>query len=103
MFIVLLKFSGNRSRAGHFMEGHKEWIRRGFEDGVFLVAGSLKPDLGGGIVAHRTSLPDLQSRLNDDPFVAENVVSAEILEVAPSMTDARLEFLLDAARQAPSP
>ena len=94
MFIVLLKFSSNKGQASQFMEGHKEWIKRGFDDGVFLVAGSLQPNLGGGIVAHNTSLSDLQNRVNDDPFVAENVVSAEILEIAPSRTDERLEFLL---------
>lgn len=94
MFVVLLKFSSNKGRASQFMEGHKQWIKRGFDDGVFLLVGSLQPNLGGGIVAHNTSLPDLQSRVNDDPFVAENVVSAEILEIAPSKTDERLEFLL---------
>ncbi len=62
------------------MEGHKKWIKRGFDDGVFLLAGSLEPGLGGGIVAHNTSRPDLQSRVNDDPFVAEKVVSAEIID-----------------------
>jgi uncharacterized protein YciI len=77
------------------MQGHKEWIKRGFDDGVFLLVGSVQPNLGGGIVAHNTSLSDLQSRVNDDPFVAENVVSAEILEIAPSRIDERLEFLLD--------
>ena len=95
MFIVLLEFSGNKGQASQFMEGHKEWIERGFDDGVFLLAGSLLPNLGGGIVAHNTSLSDLQNRVNDDPFVAENIVSAEILEIAPSRTDERLEFLLD--------
>ncbi|HEX9325116.1 MAG TPA: hypothetical protein VF915_01290 [Reyranella sp.] len=93
MFVVLLRFSDNKGRAGQFMEGHKEWIRRGFEDGVFLVAGSLQPNLGGGIVAHNTSLPDLRDRVNDDPFVAEGVVSAEIIELTPSRTDERLAFL----------
>ena len=93
MFIVLLKFSDNKANAGQFMNGHKEWIDRGFDDGVFLLAGSLQPNSGGGIVAHNTTLPDLQSRVNDDPFVAENVVCAEILEISPSRTDARLEFL----------
>ncbi len=95
MFIVLLKFSGNKSQAGQFMEGHKAWIKRGFDDGVFLMAGSVKPNLGGGIVAHNTSLADLQGRVNGDPFVAENVVTAEILEIEPSRVDERLKFLLD--------
>lgn len=95
MFIVLLKFSDNKAQAGQFMEGHKEWVKRGFDDGVFLLSGSLQPSLGGGIVAHNTSLPDLQTRVNDDPFVAEDVVSAEILEFTPSKTDERLQFLHD--------
>ena len=94
MFIVLLRFSDNKANAGRFMDGHKDWIKRGFDDGVFLLAGSLQPNSGGGIVAHNTSLPDLQSRVNDDPFVAENVVSAEILEISASRADERLKFLL---------
>lgn len=95
MFIVLLKFAANKGQAGQFMEGHKEWIKRGFDDGVFLLAGSLQPNSGGGIVAHNTSLADLQDRVNDDPFVAENVVSAKILEITLSRADERLQFLLD--------
>ncbi|NKB55426.1 MAG: hypothetical protein GKS00_03725 [Alphaproteobacteria bacterium] len=93
MYIVLLKFSANKAQAGQFVEGHKNWIKRGFDDGVFLLAGSLQPGLGGGIAAHNTTLPDLEERVNGDPFVAENVVSAEILEIAPARTDARLAFL----------
>jgi uncharacterized protein YciI len=93
MFIVLLKFSGNKDQANRLMEGHKEWVKRGFDDGVFLLVGSLQPSLGGGIVAHNTSLSDLQGRVNDDPFVAEDVVSAEILEITPSRADERLKFI----------
>jgi len=95
MFIVLLKFSDDKRKASQFMDGHKEWIKRGFDDGVFLLVGSLQPNLGGGVMAHNTSLPDLQSRVNDDPFVAENVVSAEIFEITPAKADERLKFLLD--------
>lgn len=94
MFIVLLKFSDNKDRAAQFMEGHNAWIRRGFDDGVFLLSGSLQPRLGGAIVARNTSLEALQSRINEDPFVAENVVRADILEITPGKADPRLDFLL---------
>jgi uncharacterized protein YciI len=94
MFVVMLKFFSNKGDAKQLIEGHKEWIKRGFDDGVFLLAGNLQPQLGGVIVAHNTSLADLQSRLNDDPFVAKNVVNADILEIAPSKADARLQFLV---------
>ena len=36
MFVVILRFSDNKGQAGHFMDGHKEWIKRGFDDGVFF-------------------------------------------------------------------
>lgn len=94
MFVVLLKFSDNKAKAGEFMEGHKAWIKRGFDDGVFALVGSLAPNSGGGIVAHNISRPDLESRVNDDPFVREGIVSAEIIEIAPSKADERLAFLL---------
>ena len=93
MFVVLLKFSDNKAKAPEFMEGHNAWLKRGFDDGVFLAAGSLQPGLGGGIVAHNTSLADLHDRVNDDPFVAERVVSAEVLEIAVAKADGRLDFL----------
>ena len=95
MFIVLLRFSSNKGQAGQFMEGHKEWIERGFDDGVFLLVGSLRPNSGGGIVAHNTSLVELQDRVKADPFVVRDVVSAEIVEIVPSRTDDRLRFILE--------
>jgi uncharacterized protein YciI len=93
MFIVLLKFTDKRHRAGGLMEAHKAWIKRGFDEGVFLLVGSLHPDLGGCLLAHATSRAELDARVADDPFVAEGVVTAEIFEVAPSRADERLSFL----------
>lgn len=95
MFIVLLKFSENKSKAGDLMDGHNKWLMKGFNDGVFLLAGSLQPGLGGTVIAHNESLSDLEDRVNNDPFVAENVVSAEILEIEPKKVDARLNFLTE--------
>jgi uncharacterized protein YciI len=93
MFVVLLKFA-DKSRAGALMAGHNDWIKRGFDDGVFLAVGGLKPDLGGAVVAHDVDRAALEARVNEDPFVAEGVVAPEILEIAPAKTDERLAFLL---------
>jgi hypothetical protein len=41
MFVVLLRFSDKRSLAGQFREEHNAWIKRGFDDGVFLLTGGL--------------------------------------------------------------
>lgn len=93
MFVVTLKFADNKARAGELMEAHKAWIKSGFDQGIFLIVGSLQPNRGGGIIAHNTSLEDLESFISNDPFVAEGVVRAEILEITPARLDERLEFL----------
>jgi len=94
MFVILLKFSTNKSKAGEYMEGHNEWIKKGFQDGKFLLVGSLQPNLGGSVIAHNSSLSELQERVKLDPFVAENIVTAEILEIEPKKADERLSFLV---------
>lgn len=95
MFVVLLKFSENKSQAGEFMDAHNQWIKQGFTDDVFLLVGSLQPGLGGSIIAHNTSLEELQNRVNNDPFVSENIVTAEILDIDAKMADDRLSFLVE--------
>ncbi len=95
MLIVLLTFADNRARAGELMDGHNAWLNRGFDDGVFMLAGSLQPGRGGAIVAANTTREALERRVDEDPFVVENVVTAEILEISPARAETRLEFLLD--------
>lgn len=94
MYVVFLRFSKNKAQAGPLMEGHKRWINRGFDDGVFLMAGSIQPNQGGALLASNTTRPDLETRVNEDPFVAADVVTAEITEITPLRVDERLELLL---------
>ena len=94
MFIVFLRFSAARDQAGRLMQGHKDWLQQGFDEGVFLLAGSIQPQAGGAILVHGVTLDELQDRVAHDPFVAEDVVRAEIMEVVPSKADERLGFLL---------
>jgi uncharacterized protein YciI len=94
MFIVFLKFSANKGRAGELMADHNEWIARGLADGVFLLVGALQPRLGGAIIAHNTTRDELAARLQADPFVAHDVVAVELFDVSPSKSDLRLAFLL---------
>jgi uncharacterized protein YciI len=92
MFVIILRFA-DKTKASPLMAGHNAWIKRGFDDGVFLLVGSLQPNAGGAILAHNASLPEIEARVQDDPFVAQGVVSAEIIEMTPGLTDDRLAFL----------
>ncbi|SMC21390.1 Uncharacterized conserved protein YciI, contains a putative active-site phosphohistidine [Andreprevotia lacus DSM 23236] len=94
MFVVLLEFATNKSQAAHFMEGHKAWLQRGFDDGVFQLSGSVLPAAGGAVLAHGVTRAELEQRVAQDPFVAEGVVGAKIIEIAPSRASEPLAFLL---------
>ncbi|PST20674.1 hypothetical protein C7U60_15910 [Mesorhizobium plurifarium] len=93
MFIVFLRFSDNKAQAAQLLEGHNDWIKRGFDNGKFLLAGSLQPNAGGTLLAHNIDRKDLEALIQEDPFVAKRVVSAEIHEITPSRVDERLLFL----------
>lgn len=93
MFVVLLEFSANKAQASDYMAGHKDWLQQGFDDGIFLLSGSLQPNRGGSVLACNISREALQERVNADPFVAQNIVNATILEITPGKADERLAFI----------
>lgn len=94
MFMVFLKFSAGKPRAPEFMAAHKAWIRQGVDDGVFLLVASLQPQAGGAILAQGVTRAELDARLAADPFVQEDVVRAEVFELAPNLAAPQLSFLL---------
>lgn len=93
MFITLLKFAANRAAASEFMAAHNEWLAKGFADGVFFCVGSLAPGAGGAILAHGESREDHEARIAADPFVVQDIVTAEIYEIDPKRTTKALDFL----------
>lgn len=95
MFIILLKFGANKAAAPTHMDGHNKWLKKGFDDGVFLLAGSLQPGIGGGLLAQGADRAAVEAVVAADPFVAEGVVEPEILELSPAKADDRLAFLMD--------
>jgi uncharacterized protein YciI len=94
MFVILLKFSEKKSSAPTFMDDHNAWLRQGFSDGIFVLAGSLSDKQGGAILAHNESLSKIKDRVALDPFVKEGVVTSEIIEISPGKAIESLNFLV---------
>jgi len=95
VYIVFLKFAENKASAPQFMEAHKNWIKQGLDENVFLLVGSIEPNAGGAILAHNSTEEEIHERINTDPFVKEGVVTAEITGVTPSKVAKNLEFLIN--------
>ncbi len=95
MYIITLTLTDKKSKAADFMAAHNDWIAGGFEDGVFLFVGSLKPQPGGVLLAAGIDRASLEQRVAMDPFVREGIAEPHIQELTPGRTDARLSFLKD--------
>ena len=93
MFVVTLRFAENKGRAGDLMEGHKAWIQRGFDLGLVVMVGSLQPNRGGVLLIQEADRAAVEAYVAEDPFVAEQVVTAELSEITPTRLDDRLAFL----------
>jgi uncharacterized protein YciI len=97
MFIIVLRLTGQRDKARQLMEAHKAWIAEGFSDGAFIFVGTLAPGVGGILIALGDDREAIEGRVRNDPFVADGVADAEIMEVAPGRVDPRLALLSAAA------
>jgi len=93
MYVIQLHFAANKARAKDFMSAHNSWLQQGFDDGVFILAGSIDTAKGGAILAHNESLIEVTARIAQDPFVQNDVVSPKIISISASKTDPRLAFL----------
>lgn len=93
MYVVLLRFSANKARAPEHMAAHREWIKKGVDEGVFLLVGSIRVGQGGAILAVAPSPEALQARIDEDPFVVHDIVKAEIVDIDPNITSPELAFL----------
>lgn len=93
MFVIFLRFSKNQSAAPDLMAEHNAWIARGFDDGVFQCVGSLKSKDGGAIIAVGESRAQIEQRVNEDPFVVHDVVTAQITEIDVKRTAPAFEGL----------
>lgn len=93
MYVILLRFSANKANAPEHMAAHREWIKKGVDEGVFLLVGSIRSGQGGAILSTDSSLEALESRVNEDPFVRYDIVKAEIVDIDPNIVSPELALL----------
>lgn len=71
------------AQASEHVDGHRAWLDEGFNDDVFLLSGSI-PERGGAVLTQHASAAEVAERVERDPFVENGVVTADVIEIAPS-------------------
>jgi uncharacterized protein YciI len=95
MFVALLTYVRPIEEVDAQLEAHREWLKAGFDAGVFVAAGRRNPRTGGVILAHGVTREVLQKLVDADPFTTSGVATYEIVEFSVTAADPRLAFLAD--------
>lgn len=93
MFIIILTYTKPLEEVDRHLADHKDWVKQGFDDGVFVLSGGQRPRVGGALIAIGGDRKAIDDRVQSDPFVRNGVASAQVLEVVPSTLDDRVSLL----------
>jgi uncharacterized protein YciI len=94
MFVITLTYLADLAEIDSAMPRHMAYLRRQYKDGTFLVSGRQVPRVGGVIIATGVTREELERRIALDPFVADGLAEASIVEFKASQTAPQLKGLL---------
>jgi uncharacterized protein YciI len=95
MYAIILRYKRPLTDVDKHVEAHREWLRKNYAAGTFLISGRQRSGVGGFILASAIERAQLDAILAGDPFGQNDVADYEGIEVAPSMADERLSFLIE--------
>ncbi len=95
MYAVVLRYKCQISDVDRHVEAHRGWVKDNYAAGNFLLSGPQRPRIGGFILAVAMDRAKLDGILAMDPFFQNGVAEYEVIDMVPTITDARLAFLAE--------
>ncbi|UIJ46819.1 YciI family protein [Sphingomonas cannabina] len=91
--IITLTYRAPVEEIDRLLPEHVAWLEKGFDEGLFLIAGRQVPRVGGVILCrgHRAEVEALAAT---DPFVTSGASDFAVTEVAASMAAPAIAALL---------
>lgn len=93
IYVAILSYIRPLEEIDAQIPAHLEWLREGYEDGIFLASGRRIPRTGGVILARGETLDGLKARMQKDPFQRLGLATVEIIPFEASMTSDTLSGL----------
>lgn len=94
MFILSLTYVKPAEAADAVMAPHMEWVKHGYDKGLFLASGRKVPRTGGVILA-KGERAEIEAFVAADPFAVHGIADYEITEMALTTVIEGLEKLKD--------
>lgn len=86
MFLILLKYVRPLDQVEAHLAAHREYLRRRYADGSFLMSGRMEPRTGGVILARASNREAAEAMMREDPFHTAGVAEYTLVEFHPTMT-----------------
>lgn len=96
MFVVELVYKADLDEIDKAMRAHVAFLNRHYRAGTFLVSGRKIPRDGGIILAVGPSREAIEALMREDPFCAQGLAEARVIEFRASQRSPRLEELMKA-------
>lgn len=94
MFVIIINYLKSIEHVDALIPEHREFLDRGYQEGVFLCSGARIPRFGGVILAREKNREVLLQRLHQDPFYIQGVAEYQVIEFTPSKFAAGFENFL---------
>lgn len=94
MYVVSLSYRVPQDIVDFHNDAHIAWLKKAFDDGVFIAAGRKVPRTGGMLLS-RADRATLDASLAQDPFYSNGVADFEVVEFHAARVAPGFENLLD--------
>jgi uncharacterized protein YciI len=94
MYVVSLSYRVPQDIVDFHNDAHIAWLKKAFDDGVFIAAGHRVPRTGGMLLS-RADRATLDASLAQDPFYSNGVADFEVVEFHAARVAPGFENLLD--------
>ena len=96
MFVIELIYKADLEDIDAHMKAHMRFLKAHYDSGHFLVSGRKIPRDGGIILAVGKSRAEIESIAAKDPFVANGLADARVIEFRASQRSPDIDARLDA-------
>ena len=95
LFIINLTYKKDIAAIDELMKVHVTYLRKYYKLNKFIVSGRQVPRKGGIILCYAGSVKEVESIVEEDPFVQQGAATYKIITFNASMSSSNFKLLLD--------
>ena len=95
MFIIDLNYIAPLEKINEIMGDHMKFLKKHYKNNTFIASGRKMPRTGGIILVQAKSKDEVESIINEDPFVVNKLAEYKITEFRTSQVRSDLKGLIE--------